>query len=280
MPLAKALFSYVLLRLSLQLIGDRRVSQASLLELALIVGFASLAGLVAIWPVLSLTAVVSVYVLWLALYSLERYVLLRNRAARQSLQGDPTMLIYQGKLLEHNLHRKRLAPEQLLSKLRAQSIFDLGDVEMAVLEPDGVLSVMRNPQAEPLTKQDMLVAGRHTGLPIAVIIDGKVIPENLEQQGLNEKWLRDHLRAFNVEFVNEVVLATVDDNGQLYVDTYKDGLEKKGELHNLAGKVGVEGFANTHPLHEKPQSSIERSLAEYKLKKTEKESRPHIPKKN
>lgn len=279
MPLAKALFGYVLLRLSIQLIGDRRVSQASLLELALIVGFASLAGLVAIWPTLSLTAAVSVYVLWLALFSLERYVLVRNRVARQSLQGDPTMLIYRGKLLEHNLHRKRLAPEQLLSKLRAQSIFDLGDVEMAVLEPDGVLSVMRNPQAEPLTKQDMLVAGRHKGLPIEVVIDGKVIPENLERRGLNEKWLRDHLRAFNVEFVNEVVLATVDDNGQLYVDTYKDGLEKKGELHNLAGKVGIEGFANTHPLQEKPQSSIERSLAEYKLKRAEKDSRPHIPKK-
>ena len=280
MPLAKALFAYLLLRLSLQLIGDRRVSQASLLELAVVVGFAFLAGLGAVWPLPSLAAVALVYVLWLALFSLERYVLLRNRAARQSLQGDPAMLIYRGKLLEHNLYRKRLAPEQLLSRLRAQNIFDLGDVEMAVLEPDGVLSVLRNPQAEPLTKQDMLVAGRHKGLPREVIIDGKVIHENLDQRGLNEKWLRDHLRAFNVEFVNEVALATVDDNGQLYVDTYKDGLEKHSELHNLAGKVGVEGFANAHPLQEKPQSSVERSLAEYKLKKTEKESRPHIPKKS
>lgn len=279
MILAKALLAYMLLRFAIQLIGNRPAGQATLLELALVLSLALLAGFGSLWSALSLPAAASVYLLWLALFLLERYVLLRNRPARQSLQGDPTMLIYRGKLLEHNLYRKRLAPEQLLSKLRAQSIFDLGDVEMAVLEPDGLLSVLRNPQSEPLTKQDMLVVGKYKGLPQELIIDGEIIHENLKQRGLSEKWLRDHLRAFNVEFVNEVALATVDDNGQLYVDSYNDGLEKRGELHSLADKPGVRGYADAHPLHEKPQSAIERSLANYNLRKAEKDNFPHVPKK-
>lgn len=279
MTLAKALIAYILLRLTIQLVGMRQVGQATLLELALVLSLAFLAGLGALWPAPSLAGVASVYLIWLALFALERYVLMRNRNFRQSLAGNPTMLIYQGKLLEHNLYRKRLTPEQLLSKLRAQSIFDLCDVEMAVLEPDGVLSVLRNPQAEPLTKQDMLVAGRHKGMPTEVIVDGEVIHDNLQQRGLTEKWLRDHLRAFNVEFVGEVALATVDDNQQLYVDTYNDGLEKRGELHNLAAKQGVRGYADAHPLQEKPQSTYERKLADYNLQKAEKDSYPQVPKK-
>lgn len=277
--LARALVAYLLLRVVIHLIGNRQVGQTTVLELVIAFTFAMLATLGAVWPRPSPILVAGVYALWLGIFMLERYLLLRNRAARQSLQGDPTMLIYQGKLLEHNLYRKRLAPEQLLSKLRTQNIFNLADVEMAVLEPDGLLSVLRNPQAEPLTKQDILVAGKHTGMPTELIVDGEIIPENLEQRGLSEKWLRDHLRAFNVEFVNEVVLATVDDNGQLYVDTYKDDLENNQSLHNMVGKTGIRGFADAHPLQEKPQSSVERSLAEYKLRKAEQDSRPHVPKK-
>lgn len=277
--LARALLAYLLFRLGVHFIGNRQAGQTTVLELALVFAFAMLATLGAAWPGTSPTVIAGVYAIWLGLFMLERYLLLRNRAARQSLQGDPTMLIYQGKLLEHNLYRKRLAPEQLLSKLRAQNIFNLVDVEMAVLEPDGMLSILRNPQTEPLTKQDALVAGKHSGVPTELIIEGEIIPENLQRRGLTEKWLRDHLRAFNVEFINEVVLATVDDNGQLYVDTYKDDLENNSGLHNMVGKAGIRGFADAHPLQEKPQSSVERSLAEYKLRKAEKDNRPHVPKK-
>lgn len=276
--LLRALLAYGVFRLGLQLIGNRQVGQMTLHELIIGIVFASLVGIAALWPLNSLWEILIVAGLWLALFAAERYLLLRNRTVRQSLQGDPAMLIYRGKLLEHNLYRKRLSPEQLLSKLRTQNIFDLADVEMAVLEPDGLLSVLRNPQVEPLTKQDMLVTGKHKGLPTELIVEGEIVHENLENRGLNEKWLRDHLRAFDVEFVHEVVLATVDDNGQLYVDTYKDNMEQNKELHSLAAKPGVRGFADVHPLQEKPKSSIERSLAENQLNQLEKESRPHVPK--
>lgn len=275
LPLVKGLLAYILVWLTLQLIGNRQAGQATLLEVALAPAFVLLAGLAVVGPTLSLPTIAIAYGLWLGLFLVERYLLLRNRRARQSLQGEPTMLIYRGKLLEHNLYRKRLAPEQLLSKLRAQSIFDLADVEMAVLEPDGLLSVLRNPQAEPPTRQDMLIAGPDKGLPREVIVDGKIIYENLEQRGLSEKWLRDHLRAFNVEFVNEVALATVDDRGQLYVDTYKDKLDSIRSLHPMAGKADVRSFADAHPLHEKPLSSLELYLAERNLRNTEKNARPH-----
>lgn len=273
----KGIIAYILLRLTAQAIGVRQVSQVSLLEITLLISLAFFAGLGAIWPQISLVTVAIVYVLWLILFMLERYVMTRSRKLRQSVLGEPTMLIYQGKLLEHNLYRKRLSAEQLLSKLRSQMIFDLADVEMAVLEPEGMLSVLRFPQAEPLTKQDMLIAGQHKGLPVELISDGQIIYENLKQRGLTEKWLRDHLRAFNVEFASEVALATVDDNKQLYVDLYDDSLATRDDLHSLAEGKRQLGYAGTHPLQEKPQSTYERLKATRDLKKREQESNPHMP---
>jgi len=103
----------------------------------------------------------------------------------------------------------------------------------------------------------------------------------LAQRGLTEKWLRDHLdhlRAFGVEFASEVALATVDENGQLYVDKYDDRLDQRSDLHKLAGKANVRGYANLQPLQEPVQSNAERAWSDYQLRKAEKEDRPHVPK--
>ncbi len=173
LTIGKGLLAYGIIRLVAHLIGVRRVSQVSVLELTLLNSLAIVVAIGALAPAFSLGSAAIICGLWLGLLLLERYALTRSRAVRQSLQGDPVMLIYHGKILEHNLHRKRISAEQLLSKLRTQSIFDLAEVDMAVLEPDGTLSVLRNPQSEPLTRQDALVAGRYTGMPIEVIVDGK-----------------------------------------------------------------------------------------------------------
>ena len=150
---------------------------------------------------------------------------------------------------------------------------------MAVLEPDGLLSVLRTPQAEPVTRQDLLVAGRQGSLPVELIIDGEIVQENLQQQGLTEKWLRDHLRAFGVQLVSEVALATVDDNQELYVDLYDDGLRGRRDLHALSDDSSMQGFAGVDGLQEKPRSAWERMLAERKLRQTEQDAKPHVPKK-
>ena len=168
MILAKGTVAYLVLRYTVQILGVRQVRETNTLELVLLLSLAVFAGFGALGASFSVAGVALLYTLWLGLYLFERYVLVRSRSFRGKTEDDPAVLIYHGKLLEHNLYRKRLTIEQLLSKLRARDAFRLADIELAILEPDGDLSIMRTPQSEALTRQDMLVAGRRFALTVFV----------------------------------------------------------------------------------------------------------------
>jgi uncharacterized membrane protein YcaP (DUF421 family) len=280
--LAKGIVAYLVFRFAVQLIGVRRVSETGTLELAMLISLAVFAGLGALGNAYTVSSVAVLYALWLGMFLLERYVLVRSRSYRsQMCDDDPTVLVYHGKILEHNLYRKRLTVEQLLSKLRARDAFRLADVELALLEPDGDFSIMRTPQSEPLTKQDVLVAGRHYGLPMNLIVEGEIIHENLEKRGLSEKWLRDHLRAFGVEFASEVILAAVDDNNELFVDKYDDHLQRQRDLHphQWTDAGSKQGAQRQEQLREKPISQAEQLYAERQLNQAMRDSLPNVPKK-
>ncbi len=281
--LFRAFAAYVVLRLAVYLLGAREVSQMTALQFLVLAGITLAVLQAAVGVPISPVNAAVVFLIWVGLFVLERYVLLRSRTVRSALDGEPTILVYQGHMLEHNLHKRRLSSEELLSRLRRRNVFRLADVEVAVLEPGGDLSVLRNPQAEPLTKQDMLVAGRPTGLPLEVIIDGQVLHENLEACNLNEKWLRDRIRAYGVEFVSEIALATIDDNLELYVDKYDDHLFKRHNLHEkLASRPGeshTERKLAEELVREKPVSWPEHKYEDYQLNKAEKDSLPNVPNK-
>lgn len=277
--LARGLVAYLVLRFAVQLLRLGRVREANALDLALAVASAMLLGVAALWPSPSVASAVILVALWVSVWLLERYVSVRSVAFRRNSSEEPVVLVYRGKVLEHNLYRKRLSVEQLLSRLRARDAFRLADVELAILEPDGDISIRRNPQAEPLTRQDMLVAGRHRGLELPLVSDGQIVHENLQHRHLSEKWLRDHLRAFNVEFISEVALATVDENNELYVDKYDDGLLRQSELHPNLRVPGQANAPRAQTLREQPQSRAEQAMAEQQLQQAMRDSRPDVPKK-
>lgn len=277
--LARGLVAYLVLRLMIHLLGLGRVREAQALDLVVVVATAVILGIAALGSGPTIAASVVLSSLWAGLFMLERYAFVRSRSFRQSSGEEPVVLVYRGKLLEHNLYRKRLSAEQLLSRLRARDAFRLADVELAILEPDGDISIRRTPQAEPLTRQDVLVAGRHHGLELPVVSDGQIVYENLQQRKLSEKWLRDHLRAFNVEFVSEVSLATVDEHNELYVDKYDDRLLHQNGLHPHLRVEGQEEALRARTLGEKPISRPEQAYAERQLQRAMRESRPDVPKK-
>lgn len=278
--LARGIVAYLIMRSTVQLTGVQRAREANLLELAIVVSLAALAAFGALGPDPGLGVIAVVYALWVGLWLAERYLSVRSRQFRRQTVVDPAVLVYHGKILEHNLHRRRWTTEQLLSRLRARDAFRLADVEMAILEPDGALSVMRTPQSEPLTKQDMLVAGRHYGLPVELIVEGQILHQNLDRRHLSEKWLRDHLRAFGVEFASEVALATVDDNDELYVDKYDDRLDRQPGLHPHH-RTSQRNLADQQQqcLREKPISQPEQALAERQLQQALRDSLPDVPQK-
>jgi uncharacterized membrane protein YcaP (DUF421 family) len=112
--------------------------------------------------------------------------------------------------------------EDLLTQLREKNIFNIADVEFAVLESSGKLSVLPKSQKHPVTAEDMGIPTKYEGLCLPLIIDGRIQKENLTKADLDENWLREELRREGVTDVRQIFFASLDTQGNLYIDRRSD----------------------------------------------------------
>ncbi|MEG6615153.1 DUF421 domain-containing protein [Peptococcaceae bacterium 1198_IL3148] len=152
------------------------------------------------------------------------YVALKSRTARKILEGEPTVVIHNGKLLEKNMAKMRYSVDHVTMQLREKNVFNIADVEFAVAEPHGELSVLLKSDKQPLTPRDVNIATDYQGVPSELIVDGKIIYQNLQQNNLSKDWLLTELNKQGVSNVKDVVFASLDSAGNLYVDKYQDQL--------------------------------------------------------
>lgn len=158
---------------------------------------------------------------------LMQYITLKNRIALKVIEGEPTVLIHKGKILEGNMRKTRINLGDLLSQLRLKNIFNIEDVHYAILETDGKLSVLPNADKKPLTPSDLNLPGKEESVISEIIVDGKIIKQNLEQHGLNSKWLMGQLQKNNIKKIKDVTLAQYNPiDGSVYFDFRKDNLGK------------------------------------------------------
>jgi uncharacterized membrane protein YcaP (DUF421 family) len=150
---------------------------------------------------------------------------LKNRTLRKIFSDEPTVVVHNGKILEQNMARMRYNVDDLLMQLREKGAFNIADVEFAVAEPNGNLSVLLKAQKQPVTPQDLGVPTSYQGLPSELVVDGQVIKQNLVQNNLSEEWLYRELEKQGVTSLQEVVLASLDTSGHLYVDRRRDTMD-------------------------------------------------------
>lgn len=200
-----------------RLMGQREVGQMTLFDFVIAVSIGSVAGGAlsngrggAIWPMLSITALAAFDIL-LAILAL------KLPKFRRMVQGEPLVPVKDGRLLEDTMRRVRLNLDDLLTGLRRQKVPNLHDVEVAVLEPEGKLSVIPKGQARPITPGDLGIATQYEGLPTALIEDGNILEDNLRENLLNKDWLLGQLRDQGVDDPGVVMAATLDTKGRLFI---------------------------------------------------------------
>jgi len=211
--LARTILSFVTLLLLARLLGKQQLSQLSFFEY--ITGI-TIGGLAA-----SITTDTSgtAWLWWLGLCAwsgltlLVQFLALKNRQFSNLLAGRPSLVISHGKILETNMRKDRYRYEELLCQLRQHGIFDLEDVEFAVLESTGQLSVMRREQARAES------GNRPTHLPRVLVQEGEILPENLRWSGFDAAWLEESLRQKGITDIKKVKIAVLRPNGELWVDT-------------------------------------------------------------
>jgi len=150
------------------------------------------------------------------------YLTLKSVPARKILEGEPLVLIQNGKILEDNLKNVRYNIDDLMMLLREKKVFNMDEVEFAILEPNGKLSVQKKSQYLPVSAKDLNISTKYKGISSEMIRDGEIVHQNIEQNNLSYEWLYNQLQNNDIENIDDVFLATLSTEGTLYVDLKKD----------------------------------------------------------
>ena len=149
---------------------------------------------------------------------------LKSKGFRDFIEGRATIFIKDGKIMEDNLKKEKYTTDELLELLRKKDVFKVADVEFAVLEPTGDLSVMLKKENQPLTPKDVNLTVASVKEPQTVIMDGEILDEPLSTIGRSRGWLKTELEKQGVTIEN-VFIGQVDSYGQLTIDLFDDKLQ-------------------------------------------------------
>ncbi|WP_218668311.1 YetF domain-containing protein [Sediminibacillus massiliensis] len=164
-----------------------------------------------------------------------QYITIKNRYIGKVLDGEPTVVIQDGKILEKNLNRMRIKIGELMMLLRDKNIFDITQVEYAIFEINGKLSVLQKPEYLPVRPSDLHLETRTNGLSTEVIQDGIIIEQNLKQRQKDIAWLYQQLRKQGIQDVKQVSFAMILPDEALYVDRFEDHVNEESDLSDYEG---------------------------------------------
>ncbi len=145
----------------------------------------------------------------------------RSNRLRRWIAGEPATLIKEGKILEESMKRMGYSLDSLKQALRAKDIFNLEEVECAILEINGSLSVLKKPSYRSVTKQDLNLKSSPESVPVELIYDGKVLQNNFHSLHYDREWLLGELKKRNLA-IKDISYAVIGTKGNLYIDLYKD----------------------------------------------------------
>ena len=163
---------------------------------------------------------------WVVLVLVLQQIALKSRRFAKVTDDQPTIIVQQGKILEDNLNKIRLRYDDLMSLLRDKDVFDISQVQYALLEPNGNLSVLKRPEYDTPTLKDLNIPASVSGIFTEVILDGVIIEQNLKNKNKTLGWLYDQLKANGVSSIKEISYAAIMPNGQLYIDKFDDKINE------------------------------------------------------
>lgn len=220
--LIRSLFAFSFLFLLTRLLGKKQLAQMNFFDYVVGISIGSLAAVTAIDKNITILSGVTGLIAFTALPFLLDVLSQKSYRFRQFSSGHPRVLIYNGKILEDNVKKEKMAIDDLMVQLRNKGAFRLSDVEFAVMEENGSLSVMKKADAEPVTPKKMGISAEQAQVPRIVIMDGHVMARSLQSLGYTEEWLLEEIRRQGAKGVEDVFLAQMDAKGEVYVDLYED----------------------------------------------------------
>ena len=219
----RSIVLYIIVLIVMRLMGKREIGQLQPFELAISIMIADLASIPmtdtgvpifnGIIPILGL----------LIMHLVISMINLKSSKAREIICGRPSILIYRGKINENNLKKERFTINELEERLRGNNVINLGDVEYAILETSGQVTVIQKPDKRNTIPQDFNIMPEYEGIPYDLVVDGKVMKQNLKAIGKDYKWLKKQVEKFNMK-PEEALVVTFDGKGQIFCQKKEKGV--------------------------------------------------------
>lgn len=217
----RSILFIIVLMVMTRLLGKKQISEISFFEYVSGITIGSIAGEVIMGLERNIGHGVLAIVIFALITLLVDTISLKSKKFRDIVEGTGTIIIKDGKVMEDNLKKEKYSIDELESLLRQKNVFSMADVEFAILEPKGDLSVLLKKENRPLTSKDMNLKVANDKVPQTVIMDGSIINDALSAAGKDRNWLHTELDKLGVTIEN-VFMAQVDSYGDLTIDVYDD----------------------------------------------------------
>jgi len=211
----RTIILYILVLAVMRFMGKREIGQLQPFELVISIMIADFASIPmsdvgvpifnGIVPILSL----------LIMHLLISLANLKSINFRGVICGKPSILIYRGKIDEQKLKKERYTINELQERLRGKDVFNIGDVEYAILETSGEINVILKPEKRNPTLEDMNIKSEYDGISYDLVIDGVIQRENLSKINKDYKWLESQVSKFGFE-PEQALVVTIDASGKIF----------------------------------------------------------------
>lgn len=215
--LLRSIISIVVLFILTKFMGAKQISQLTFFDYAIGISIGSIAADIAADIESSYLDALLGMGIYAGVAVLISYLTTKSMRARRLLTGKSTILIDKGRILKRNLNKTKLDINDLLCECRVSGYFNLADLEYVVMEPNGKLSFLPKAAKKSVTAEELGLAPKQEGLVTNVVIDGKIMPQNLKAVGKNQEWLFARLKEQKLQDTEHIILATVDENDCLSV---------------------------------------------------------------
>ncbi len=211
----RSIVLYVIVLVVMRLMGKREIGQLQPFELVISIMIADLASIPmselgipifnGIIPILGL----------LAMHLVISFFNMKFVKFREITCGKPSILIFRGKIDEQVLIKERFTLNELQERMRENNVFNIGDIEYAILETNGNISIILKPSKRNTICEDFNIEPDYEGLPYDLVLDGQVMYENLTKLGKDYKWLSKQVAKFKTT-PEHCLIATIDGKGNFF----------------------------------------------------------------
>ena len=212
---SRAIIIYILVLLATRIMGKREIGQLQPFEFAIALMLADLGTIpMADVGIPILNGIIPMLGL-IFMHVLISIINIKSVRIRQAICGKPRILIYRGRIDEQAMKKERFTITELQEKLRSKDVFSLTEVEYAILETNGDITVVRKPAKRGVIVEDLGIKSRYEGLAYDLVIDGKIMDKNLKEIGKDRQYLLSKLDEAGIKPENTLI-ATIDGKGEFF----------------------------------------------------------------